>query len=638
MKKKMTEDEICSAIEARIVDKLDIQAKCDQADAYYNCEYRGDEEVGYSTFISSQVADLVDADMPSLARVFLGAGRTVEFIPVDDQDTQAEEKTALVDDMLRGVDNYYRTMHGALMGITLHPISVLRYGIEEKENIKIRKHQDISAEQHAALFVKYKNAFDSVETLAMEQDEESGLYDVTFKLANKEDPTPYIRRVAPADFIMSADATDKTDALIIGERLFTRRGDLVKCGYSKAKVDEIPAAARDGLVQEADWASQLVEGFDGYARIDANGDGIAELVRVVKYGSVLLDFEELDDDQRGIGFALGSATIMPDSIVGVSRAERALAYQDAMTSLSRAMLDNTAQIARGRLIVNTSGNIGLNYHDVMGDGSIIRAAPMDGFSLAEAAQPLPVPPVATEAISVIQYLDSQRAQATGSLLANQGLKADSLSKETATRFNGIDTAAQAKVELMARTIAETMIKDLFEGMAYLAQMHGLLPSAWDVDHKARVVVGIGYGDNQKTMESLTGLLQISQQLAGTPMVDAKKVFNLVKRMAMASGIHNIADYFNDPEIPAQTLQSENEQLKRALQQMQQVDPVLQVEQVRAEARMAEAQMKAELEMAKLELERYKAVSANALNLTKLETEAGKQLDAQITQNVQSMSR
>lgn len=638
MRNKMTDDDICSAIDARIVDKLDIQTKCDQADSYYNCEYRGDEQVGYSTFISSQVADLVDADMPSLARVFLGAGRTVEFIPIDDQDTQAEEKTELVDNLLRAVDNYYRTMHGALMGVALHPISVLRYGIEEKETIKVRKHSDITAEQHAALFVKYKNAFERVEVQEMEQDEESGLYDVTFKLINKEEPTPYIRRVTPADFIMSADATTKADALIIGERLFTRRGDLVKCGYSKAKVEEIPTAARDGLVQEADWASQLVEGFDGFARIDADGDGIAELVRVVKYGPVLLDFEPMDDDQRGIGFALGSATIMPDSIVGVSRAERALAYQDAMTSLSRAMLDNTAQIARGRLIVNTSGNIGLNYHDVMGDGSIIRAAPLDGVSLAEAAQPLPVPPVATEAISVIQYLDSQRAQATGSLLANQGLKADSLSKETATRFDGIDTAAQAKVELMARTIAETMIKDLFEGMAYLAQLHGILPSEWDVDHKARVVVGIGYGDNQKTMESLAGLLQISQQLAGTPMVDAKKVFNLVKRMAMASGIHNIADYFNDPEIPAQTLQAENEQMKQALEQMQQVDPVLQVEQVRAQAKMAEAQMRAELEMAKLELEHYKAVSANALNLTKLETEAGKQLDAQIIQNAQSMNR
>ena len=641
----MNKEDICSAIDALLSDVVDINERVTIADSYYACEPRGDEQEGYSSFTSSQVADVVDSDMPTLARVFLGAGGVVEFVPLAEQDAhEAMAKTEFVDAEIKSIPDYYRTMHGALMAASLHPVTVVRYGYDERKTTRLKRHDDVTLEQIAALDAKYRAQWAEVEFIEYSQYEDSDTYDVTFKLTRNEDLTPFARRVRPDEFVINKDATSKADARIIGERVLTRRGDLVQSGYSKAKIDKISGASgiERGLSQGQDWASEQVEGFDGFIRFDANGDGIAELLRVVKFGDELLEIEEVEDDARAIEFAIGSATLLPDNIIGMSRAERVIPYQDAMTTISRAMLDNTAQITRGRLIVNTSTDVGLNVHDVLGDGSIIRAAPMAGTPISEAITALQIQPVAQEALTVIQFLDSQRAQSTGGLLANQGLKADVLHKETATRFKGIDDSAQAKIELMIRTLAETLFRDLYEGFAYYAQYYGIKerhghnPAQWQYDQPTRVAVGTGFGDTEKTLETFSGFLSLAPQLAGTGIIDAKTTYNTIARMAKAAGIHNVSDYFNDPEQPAQMIRAENEQLKARLAQIQQQleasATLLQAEQIRAQAKLDGQAMQNQLDMMKLELERYKAISANALKLTEMEQAAGKQLNSEVKNN------
>lgn len=648
---KLSDRDLCSIVNAGVTDRLNLGPIAAASDDYYLCKPRGDEEIGYSSFISSQVADVIDADLPTLARIFLGAGQCVEFTPNNEDDqrdaNEAEQKSILVDKIIRGVPDYYRTMHGALMGVALHPVSVLRYGFEERKRVKIRKHDDITAEEMAALDAEYRAQFDDVTMYDMAEDEdEEGKYTATWKLVNEDEAKAFIRRIPLDDFVISYDANTKNEARIIGEIVTTRRGELLAAGYNRAQIDMVSSYVRDSDrwadAETPEWASQIVEGFDGFVRVDYNGDGIAELRRVVKYGDEIFENEEIEDDERAIEFAIGNATLFPDSFQGVSRAERVTGYQDAMTTLSRAMLDNTAQMTRGRLIVNTSNEVGLNYNDVTGDGGLIRANPMPGMTLAEAAVPLPVQPVATEAITVIQYLDSQRAQSTGSLLANQGLKADSLHKETATRFKGIDDSSQAKVELMVRTIAETMMRELYEGMCYYAQKYAepigdINPKQWSLDHCARVSVGTGYGDNEKTQQTLAGLLQLSTNLQGTPLSDSKKLYNIIAKMAKASGIYNVADYFNDPEVPQQTLMATVEQLQQALEQanqtIQQNDPLIQLEVIRAQSKERQQAMANEMEAMRLELDKYKAISANALKLTELEQAAGRDLSAQTKGNM-----
>jgi len=666
MRAKLTDQDIISAVDGALAENgiNDLLARKETGDNYYSLAPRGDEEPGYSTYTSAEVADVTNSYMPSLARVFLGAGCPIEFVPVNDYDDadamEAMEKTQFTDAVIKSVPEYYRVMHGALMGACLHPMSVIRYGFDESKTKKIKVHKGIDNATFAALYDGYQNDWDEVNIKEMEQEENESLLDVEFEVVRHDDPKPFIKRVQLDNFVLSRDANGKHDCRIIGELVTARRGELVAAGYSIPLVEQISTSGniednRETQNLGTEWASEIVSGFDGYIRIDANGDGIIELRRVLKFGNVLLENEEIEDDPRAVEFAMGSAILLPDNIAGISPADQTAPYQDAMTSLMRATLDNTAQITRGRLLINTSGEAGLNLHDLTSDGSLVRANPMMGVSIAESVVPLPIQPVATEALTVIQYLDTAKAKSTGEMMANQGLKADALHKETATRFNGLQDSSQAKIELVARNLAETLVRDLYEGMCFYSQMYGVnpkqvmasgtqrpaTPANWLRDHKTRAMVGTGYGDNDKTIETFGALLNISTSLAGsTSLFDEKKVYNIIARMIKAQGLHNVSEYVNDPEQPAQLLMAQNQQLMPQMQQMQaQIEannPLIQIETIRAQAKLESQAMASEIDAMRLELDHYKAISANALKLTELEQNAGAQLDRQLTQNYGSV--
>ena len=63
---------------------------------YYNREPFGDEVEGQSQVVTSDVADVVESDMPSLVRIFLGSKDVMTFEPVSSSKAdklEAEEKT-----------------------------------------------------------------------------------------------------------------------------------------------------------------------------------------------------------------------------------------------------------------------------------------------------------------------------------------------------------------------------------------------------------------------------------------------------------------------------------------------------------------------------------------------------------------
>ena len=71
----------------------------------------------------------------------------------------------------------------------------------------------------------------------------------------------------------------------------------------------------------------------------------------------------------------------------------------------------------------------------------------------------------------MQYVDQARSQKTGDLLVSQGLDADSIAKETATKVNAITESGAAKGELIIRNYAETGFRKLFEGLAWTASRY-----------------------------------------------------------------------------------------------------------------------------------------------------------------------
>ena len=86
-----------------------------------------------SSVVSTDVADVIEADMPSLARVFLGSGDVITFVPSTDNQkeiAEAEEKTKYVNWIIRNQPESFQIIHNWLKDAEIQKNGVVKYFIE----------------------------------------------------------------------------------------------------------------------------------------------------------------------------------------------------------------------------------------------------------------------------------------------------------------------------------------------------------------------------------------------------------------------------------------------------------------------------------------------------------------------------
>ena len=286
-------------------------------------------------------------------------------------------------------------------------------------------------------------------------------------------------------------------------------------------------------------------------------------------------------------------------------------------------MDNTASVNQGRFIVNDEK---VNMDDLANvrKNGIIRAKDVNQIVNE------PVIFTGDKTLMAIQYMETNNAKSTGQMLSNQGLTADQLTQETATRFQGVNEESKAKIELVARNIAEIAYKDLYEGFAWMykhfqdSELEFFLfgremrvnPSMWKFEHTLVAKVGTGSGDSAQALQTLSGILQLQkqEQMEQTGLSDSKKIYNTYSEIVRRSDLHGVENFFNDPEQPQEQLQAQVEQLTKAVQQMQQAlqadDPLSKAERIRAESNMMIKQ--GELQVKQQDTQQRNALKAQEL--------------------------
>jgi len=250
-------------------------------------------------------------------------------------------------------------------------------------------------------------------------------------------------------------------------------------------------------------------------------------------------------------------------------------------------------------------------------------------------------------------------------MANQGLEADKLNQETATRFNGVKDSSDAKIELIARNYGETGFRKLYEGIAWLVSRYQntetefrvlgkaltVNPKAWKYSHYVQSNVGLGAGDNEKSLETLQGIYGIQQSLIqqGSTLADEQDIYNTLSRIVEGAGFPRVSEFFNDPEENTETLKAENEILNKMVVQLQEQaaamqNPLAEAEQIKQEAFLVKAQSDAQIKVAQLQSDNEqfqaklvadskKASEDLALKLTELELKAGQDLNGAMQDNM-----
>lgn len=628
--------------------------------ARVNGELYGDEEDGRSQIITSEVSDTIESDMPSLARVFLGAGDIVEFQPVNEGDPrdvqEAEDKNALIPHVIRTSEDWFRTHYDWLKTSEMAPIAMLEYGWEESEESQYIEYTGLDLDELTQIITQHeeKDEVQEVEIVSKDVigDRETAKYNVEIKLI-KTCKKYFQRNTPPEDIICSKNAWNKRDADLVGKAWRKTRGQLVAEGFGKDQVSKLTRAGTtetsnakdirlrkqggfDGTDTFDEIASEEVEGVDVYCRLDYDGDGIAELLHVIKSGDEIL----MQDNAEHIPYALISSMLMPNTIIGRSRGEIVLQDQRQKTFLMRGINDNIAAVNKPRTYVNEDQFDDL---DELADHRI--GGILYGKGSAQTAiQPVVTPYIGDKALQVVQAWDAIRAYKTGNMIENQALSADDINEETATKTKRLDEAGKGKIELVARVIAEVGYKDLYEGFAWmlkhyqdtememsvLGRQMAVNPSKWRYNHSCRAVVGTGAGDDAQTLQTMMGVFQLQTQLIqeGSPLADESKRYNTLARMTKAAGQHNIPAYFNNPEQPQQLLMAEVERLTRENQTMQQQmqNPLAEAEQIRAQAKLVSEQQRQQFEMQKIMFEWMKKDQHKQADMTtdftKMEIENG----------------
>lgn len=605
----------------------------DLLDRYLGNPY-GNEEPNRSKVVSNDVADVVESDLPSLVRIFLGSGEVLKFKPNKSSNKEdveeAKQKTKYVNWQVRNQEWSYSVLTGWIKDALIQKTGVVKYFVDETTEVEEHRKKGLSPIEMTMFQDSLEGEdVESIEITERSEDDENGLMDLTFRVKKTRRQTKIVG-IPTERFIFSRNSKSKNDAVVVGDLSVVRRSDLLKMGFSREKINEIPQYGSNLDVNErsrledirdedeggsgdeavfTDWALEEVEIQDLYVLVDYDQDGIAERRHIIRGGDVILENEVFNH----VPYAMMSSILMPHKAIGRSRAEITCPTQLSKTAILRGMNDNIYAVNNPRIGAND--NVVMDDLLVMRPNGIVRNKGTE--NPGSNMMPIEIPYIGDKALQVVQYWDSARAQTTGSLLANQGLETDNLGKETATRFKGVETASQAKVELVARTMAETGFKELFEGIAWLnanfqdseteievlGEELTINPSDWKFKQSVVSSVGTGIGDNEKLLATMTGFLQIHQQLqaAGSPLTDQKKMFNILDRIVQGSGLPDVAEFYNDPEKPEQLLQAENELLQQAvqtLQQQAQQNPLAEAELIRAQAKLQEVQLREQVALQK----------------------------------------
>lgn len=603
---------------------------------YYLGNPNGYEEEGHSSVTSTDVQDVAESDMPSLVRTFLGSKEIMEFSPLTPSDIatqEATEKTKMVHWVINNQPNSFKIQHDWLKNIELQRVGMLHYRWDESKTTQIKEYSGLDADELTLILSNVMETVKQDKSMELELIENEREKDETWTLKFKIIRTVkrvVLENIPSEEQLISTHSVSKDQATLVGHQRLISRGDLVAQGFDEERLKRVPPselanATRlrrtrfESKVGEASsenpishWASEKVPVYNLYILIDYDGDGILERRHVIQIGNEIFHNEQFDH----VPYAITSAILMPDSISGRSRADITKETQIVKTTLLRQTLDNGYRVNSGRVVINDEVT---NMDDVLVDriNGVIRTKgdPMSAVSV------LQTPYVGDKSLQLIQYMDSARAQSTGSLMANQGLDSDTLYKETATRFKGIDKAGSAKVELVARVIGEVGYRDLFEGVAWiisrfqntrqeievLGKPMTIDPTKWINDHRLESKVGLAAGDDEETQANLGVLLTIHDKLkaSGSILTDSEKEFNILNELTQTMGFKRVGRLFNNPNVQEETLLpqleqtlAQNEQLMAMVDQLKN-NPLVEPEMIKAEASLLKEQNKNQIEVAKL---------------------------------------
>ena len=571
---------------------------------------------GVSSIVDTSTTEVIEAYTAILSDLFLSNQKLARFVPYDDSPgafKAAKEASAITNYCLFKKNNGWELMQQWMKSALLWKNAVCRwdyiedydYVFEEYEEISQAKLDELLSDDNIEIIGELQ--FENITRIDEQTGEDSvELMYVDVRVRKTiNNSRVKVELIPPENFRISRDSHSIDESQFVGIQTDMTRSEIRKywpevaetieswdeLGYNDswlgaAKYSQ-DVAARKHVVGQEYWqgsaqhelmpleANREVTVTECWLRVDRDGDGIAELKRFIVVGTHILHEEDTD--------VIPLASIVPFDIphefYGLSMADFTRSSTLASTAILRGFVENTYLT---------------NYSPKLADPNVVDFSALQNMKPKQiiptngnptgAVQTLSPETISTGTVPLLTHLQLIKEQATGMSKAAQGLN-DTLyvSGNSEQKLSAIQSAAQKRIQHIARRFAETGFKRLIAGIyetmhknmkgKYTYNLDGLygsvdmdaLPSKMDV----QIFLDIGENSNMSMINKLSKigaevLPALNQQGAGmvvkreAPAILATK---LIEAMNLDSNDF-LEDYTTD-EFKQKAMEAVEQQSKMA---------------------------------------------------------------------------
>lgn len=619
---KMTEDKLKALTDQEIKQSLgygsgELTKNRQKALEYYYAKPIGDLAPpsidGRSAVVDTSVMDTVEWMLPSLLKIFAGGDKVVEFQAKSEEfEEQEDHITEYIGRHVFYVQNSgFQILHTWFKDALLAKNGIVKVwwdkttdearedyaGLDDIELGMLLQDKHVEPIEHSA----------SVDPLTGQQ-----LHDISVKRVVDKGYC-CIENVPPEEFLISRRAKNCEDSPFVAHRFERTIGELKEAGYEnvdnissdendgafgservsrKMQNDESPYLGGRGSQENGDPASRVVWVTECYLKVDYDGDGIQEWRKVVRAGNQILENVECD----GQPFISLTPIPIPHQFFGLSIADLSMEAQRTKTSLMRALIDNLYLTVNGRTWA-LEGQVNLDDLLTSRPGGIVRVKSPGAVGPMQAGGG-----DLTSAMSMLDYVDTQRGNRTGFTAETQGGNMNAVN-HTATGMNIVTNRADMRIELIARNFAENGVKSLFIKILELVSKYqdkaerikatggwiDMDPREWKNQFHLSVNVGLGTGNKDQIIQNLTALGTAMTQAAAAGVVKPDNVYKAGVKLAETLGFSNPEQYFTDPATQPPPEEKPDPQIETA-------HAMMEIERQKTEAKIKQDQQKLEADI------------------------------------------
>lgn len=597
---------------------------------------------GRSRIKSSDTMDAIEWMMPSFMKTFAGSNSCVSVSPVGTEDVAKAEKLQkllnwqFMGRRVKGFRVLYEWIKSALIyGTSVVKVTWRDIYVTKGFDVPVASEAEIAAmldsddyidvqglpedippgaviteemmafaQSHPDMLAKigYINAIpQQVQPVALEA---MRVYrDVRGTRRIKSYSGPMVEVISPEDFWMDPKADAIEEALFVIHRVWRTYGELrdmeregiyknvekVKdwVDKSRSEFENAESAERYAAAGQVDPATNAspnedlqparrkLEVFEWWGLLDLKGDGYQEPYLVVVCGDVILRMEKNPYGHGQAPFEVLRPMLDPYKFSGVGMPELVGEFQALKTAILRQTLDNVSFQNNGMWLVNRNAGVDTSALLNPRPGTIVKANITQG-----AVVPITPSSLQSMPLNMLELIDSMLQKRTGVTSYNQGLDANSLNK-TATGITRIMDASAQRIELIARVMAETGIKPLYQKLLMLNQQFidqtivirvfnrpvEISPDDLIGDFDVTVDVGGATGRDETRSQQMMLLLQYAGNLMSLQVMRPMNIYEICKRLMELWGWKDYDRYLSNPQ--------EVEKLRQAMMIIEQLGMMVQ---------------------------------------------------------------